>query len=218
MKQSEGFKNFPADTEDILPKFSEKDISTKEKLDSSARMWLINHYSKTVLSFSTLQKEYDRSKSESHSSAFPSMEDWTPPDRVLSDQEKLMLLGPTLEVENFLKVELCLPVTRRWVTCSSAKYEQSLRISSSYVAVKNNHDNIPQFGRIGKLFLHSFVDNTTVVCEVVLFAPPNYDEETKMWYTSSKPQNTALHLLKDLTIPLVTGHNNAQAQVWFLNY
>ena len=86
MKQCEDFKMYPADTEEAI-KFSENDSGTKEELESTARMWLIDHYSNSVQSFSMLLKEYDQGKSESHLSSFPSMENWTPPDRLISDQE-----------------------------------------------------------------------------------------------------------------------------------
>jgi len=216
MKQCEDFKINPFDSAEAI-KYSQNDIGTIEELESSVKMWLIDHYSKKVPSFATLLNEYDQHKSESPS--FPSMENWTPPDRLISDQEKLLLPGPTLEVRNIRKIKLCLPITRRWVTYTSAKYEQSSRISSSYIALKNSSSTTPQFGRIENLFLHSFASKTTVLCKIALFAPPNYDEETKMWYVSLAPQCKDLYLTpEDITLPLVTGHDSTHAQIWFLNY
>lgn len=204
-------------------KFSNADITTTETLDSSKRSWLVNHYSHCVPSYALLLKEYEQSKNRNSVSyglsPFPSIENWMPKDRVIPNNEKVLLSGPTLEVKSIKRIQLCTPVTRRWVTYMSAKYEQSLKVCSSYVALKKSSSRRPQFGKIEKLFLHLFANRTTIICEMTLFASPTFDEDTELWYVSSVPKpGTFLYLLEDLSLPLVTGHDKEESQIWFLNY
>jgi len=219
MQQTEDLKKDPELKETI--KFSDADVTKTETLDRSTKPWLINHYSNNVQSYSLLLKEYDQSKHRNTVSyglsSFPSIENWIPKGRLISNDEKMLLCGPTLEVKSIKRIQVCTPITRRWVTYVSAKYEQSLKVSSCYVALKKYSSRTPQFGKIENLFLHSFADKTTVICEIVLFESPTYNEETAMWHVSSTPKpEKSLHLLEDLSLPLVTAME--ESQVWFLNY
>ena len=125
-----------------------KMVLAQEELESTARMWLVDHYSNSVQSFSMLQKECNQCKSESHLSSFPSN------GELDSSWFQIKKTIATLKVWNIIKFELCVPITRRWVTYTSSKYYQSSRISSSYIALKNSSDNIPWFGRIKSFCIH----------------------------------------------------------------
>jgi len=134
---------------------------------------------------------YDQSKHRNRVSyglsSFPSIENWIPKDRLISNDEKILLCGPTLEVKSIKQIQVCTPITRRWVTYVSAKYEQSLKVSSCYVALKKySSSRTPQFGKIENLFLHSFADKTTVICELVL--PPTMKKQQCGMYHQHQSQ------------------------------
>jgi hypothetical protein len=159
-----------------------------------------------------------RSISTRQKSLFPPREKWTPPARKLSDHEQELLLGPSHAGIILKRLQLRDVKTKRWVTYSGANNEQSTRVSSSFVSLKQS-DKPPQFGRINSIFTHTFAKLQTNFVELSIFGTAVFDCDVKMWSASNSASATAsvkIIPLQDISNPLVVAREDND--IWFLNF
>ncbi len=161
----------------------------------------------------------NRSITSRRKSKFPSKDKWKPPARELSSDEQELLLGPSKSISMLKRVQMRASRTRRWITYSTGQYEQSSRVSSSYVSLNRVRDETPQFGRIIRIFTHTFAKCATIFLEVSLFNAPTFDNDTSMW---SVPlplgPTTCITSILDISQPLVVAREDDNNTLWFLNY
>ena len=110
-------------------------------------------------------KKTSREASHLVESLFPSQENWKPPARELLPDEKELLLGPSKSVSMLKRLQMRAMTTGRWITYSASKYEQSSRVSSSYVSLNLVENRI---GQITRIFSHTFARCETIFVEISL--------------------------------------------------
>ena len=76
----------------------------------------------------------------------------------------------------------------------------------------------PQFGQILRMYSHSFLNETTIICEVNILSSSSYDDELKMWYTSDNVETKNYFVLEEMSSPLIVSIEKETSRIWFLNY
>ena len=183
---------------------------------------LNSYYLKKLPKYAAIMDEYEKEKQRSitsrRKSTFPSKEKWKPPARELSPDEQELLLGPSKSISVLKRVQMRTSRTRRWITYSTGQYEQSSRVSSSYVSVNQVGDGAPQFGRIIRIFSHTFTTCATIFLEISLFDAPVFDNDTSMWSVPLISRTTTITSVQDISQPLVVAREDDNNTLWFLNY
>ena len=108
-----------------------------------------------------------------------------PPARELSDHERELLLGPPPARTVLKRVQLRDVKSKRWITYSGTNTEQSARVSSSFVSLKE-FNKPPQFGRINCIFAHTFAKLQTIFVELTLFDTPVFHSDLNMCHHGSR--------------------------------
>ena len=196
-------------------------INSIKELTSKELKQLDGYYLEEIPEYTVLMTEYNKERKKSISSRrkslFPSKEKWTPPARELTSYEQELLLGPSPTVTLLRRVQICDIRSRRWVTYSAAESEQSMRVSSSYVSTKHFTDGSPQFGRITRIFSHSFAKQHTIFVHLSLYSTPTLNTDVNMWSAPALASgSTTLLPVSDVSYPLVVAREDDT--IWFLNY
>ena len=145
-------------------------------------------YASTCVQYKDLLMEYEvdkaRNKKIKKYKHFPTIANWKPLHRDLSDFEKEVVTGPRSSTTILKRVELREPGIGQWFTYSSKAYESSKRVVSSYVCVNHGicDKAIPIFGRIAKAFQHSFASTVTYFVVVDVYDTATFNAELSMWF------------------------------------
>ena len=134
-------------------------------------------------------------------------------------QSNSPLTGLTLQVSPIKNVQIKSTATGRWITYAAANFEKhKSRVSSSYISINHVDTLHPQFGQILRLYSHSFVKESTIICEVNIFDSSSYDAEVAMWYTSDTVKMKSFFVLEEVSSPLIVSIEKEASRIWFLNY
>ena len=197
-------------------------VDCNEDLTPNEMEELNSYYLKKLPNYAALMDEYEKEKQRSitsrRKSTFPSKENWKPPARELLPDEKELLLGPSKSVSMLKRLQIRAMRTGRWITYSATKYEQSSRVSSSYVALNLVENRTPQFGQITRIFSHTFARCDTIFVEISLFDTPMLDNDTSMWTVPLPSRTTTITSVQDISQPLVIAREEDENALWFLNY
>ena len=74
----------------------------------------------------------------------------------------------------------------------------------------------PQFGRIKKLFAHSFAQHDIIFAEVYIFVDAHRDEELGMWFVPAITITSTLLTLKEISEPLVVANDVEFSLIWLI--
>ena len=140
-----------------------------EQLTDDQKNWIIDYYTSRIPIYGSLLEEYKKAKAKKRCSRaqFPPIEHWQPSGRKINLFEQMLLSGPTLTLNSIKRVRIKMPKTKKWIVYAPESDENSLRISSSYVCADINNGQ-PQFGRIIKLYTHTFGGCNSVICKINL--------------------------------------------------
>ena len=184
--------------------------------------WLHKYYFDTIPEYHAIVNDYNDDKVRHiklrKKSQFPSKQEWTPPMRQLTSFEQELLCGPSPSCTLLKKVQFHVPKIGRWITYSSKQFEQSSRVSSSYVCIGKDGSSTPQFGCISKLISHDWASRTEIFVLIDVYSNPSYCSELNMWFTSSHFETSTLLSIKDISQPLVIANDEKNAIVWYLNF
>ena len=179
---------------------------------------LCAHYKQSNLRYSSILDEYSRAHTRALNSRnktqFPDKQLWNPPGKLLTEEERTLLVGPSSDIVYYHKLILCDTNTKRMIHFS-AKIPEA-KVCSSYVFLKD-HATPPRFGCILSLFSHSFSE-VTFWALLDVYQDATYDKECKMWHVpvDKQPSERCIKLLNCVSYPLVVACDNTF--LWFLNY
>lgn len=169
-----------------------------------------------------LLEQYEKDKAKGRNpesqSEFPPIEQWQPSGQKLTSFEQTLLSGPSLTLHSIKRTRVKMSKTRKWIVYSAANDEVSLRIASSYVCTDISNDQ-PQFGRIIKLYIHTFGGCKSIISKIKLYQAAIYDVELSVWCVPQQDTDrTAFYFLDQISMPLIVSYDDENSSIWFLNY
>lgn len=177
------------------------------------------YYKRSNLQYSSILDEYDRAHCRAlnarNKSQFPDKQMWNPPGKLLTEEERTLLMGPSGDIVYYQKLLLCDTNTKRMIYFSARTPEA--KVCSSFVSLKE-HVTHPRFGCIKSLFTHSFSSEVTFWVLLDVYPEATYDKECKMWHVPvDKPlSERCIIQLNGVSYPLVVACD--KTSLWFLNY
>ena len=195
-------------------------MGSKGTLNSSYTNQLSEHYKKCIPVYSKILSEYEeesrRATTKRKKNQFPDKCSWNPMGKVLTSDERILLVGPLNELTFYKSLSITDSTTKRVIQYSVESMQA--RCNSSFVYVKDSSEESsqPQFGCIFSLFTHFF---TELQYWAILdcFAPASYNTECSMWHVPAEPfLRRTIIPLDHLSYPLVVACENKQN--WFLNF
>ena len=199
---------------DITPSKSVKEIGT---LPADQLAKIDRFYRDSIPAYSKIDAEFQkglrRASTARMKANFPAKHLWNPEGRLLSCNERELLLGPESTVTYLKRVTTTDDYTGRVYHFCPSVCESSTKIQNSYV--KFCDGDVHVFGRIRTIFDHHFARTTYTWCVIEAYGLPSLDSECSLFHVSSQVVDVKLLLLEKLSHPLVVAFETSH--IWFLN-
>ena len=126
------------------------------------------HYKHSVAGYSDIVKEYKEECNRARKAVEKSL--WDPPERELSSNERILLMGPPSSATFYKRLSVRDPASNRLIHYTIRPVSKISQCDSSFVCLKDDSGYFhPQFGSVVSLFAHTFSE-TSYWAELDLFS------------------------------------------------
>lgn len=179
-------------------------LSSTVELDSHTLKNMNDLYQLEIQEYRVLCQTYQQEKEKARRHRrLRGFETWIPEGRTLNDKEQTLMVGPSscgVEVSDYLLKEL-------------GRHPHKFQATKSVICQKG----LPsyKFGIVKKIILHTFAGCQYVWLLNDWFPPPKFLEESQMWFSEEKIEETSAILISRVSNPL--GIAKEDKLIWFLN-
>lgn len=151
----------------------------------------------------TYHQEKEKARRQRRLRGFPPFERWVPEGRTLNDKEQELLVGPS---STAMKV-------------SEYVYKERGRRPHKFQSTKSVicQVGLPsyKFGIVKKIILQTFAGCQYVWLLNGWYPPPNFHDESRIWFSEDKIEETSAILISRVSKPLVIAKE--ENLIWFLD-